>query len=181
MDIELFGPCSQCTGKCCKNYTVCLTAFDLARLGTCTKLLDSVRAVEASQLNKPNTQGFFLFEKNQLKEYFVCLKREKLENCTFLGKQNECTIYENRPRVCRVYPFTMDENKKLDYKESFRCPIGWKLDAETTSRFRMDIEEHQQELKQHGIWCREWNTKISSEKKFEDFLSFLLQKTRGRM
>ncbi len=46
--------------------------------------------------------------------------------CPFLGADNYCSVYENRPRACREYPHT---NRKrfaqilnLSYKNTFVCP-----------------------------------------------------------
>lgn len=46
--------------------------------------------------------------------------------CTFLGSDNRCSIYEDRPKACREYPHT---NRKrviqildLTYKNTLVCP-----------------------------------------------------------
>jgi len=46
--------------------------------------------------------------------------------CPFLGTDNYCSVYENRPNACREYPHT--DRKKisqlldLTYKNTFVCP-----------------------------------------------------------
>lgn len=50
----------------------------------------------------------------------------KSSPCTFLGDDNYCSIYENRPKACREYPHT--DRKKivqvmdLTYKNTHVCP-----------------------------------------------------------
>lgn len=44
----------------------------------------------------------------------VVFKREKNGSCEFLNQQNGlCTIYENRPEQCRLFPFIPWNNKPL--------------------------------------------------------------------
>ena len=51
--------------------------------------------------------------------------------CPFLGTDNYCAIYENRPRACREYPHT-DRRKfyqifTLSVKNAETCPIVFKV------------------------------------------------------
>jgi len=51
--------------------------------------------------------------------------------CPFLGDDNYCSIYENRPRACREYPHT-DRRKfyqlfTLSVKNAETCPIVFKV------------------------------------------------------
>jgi len=46
--------------------------------------------------------------------------------CAFLGADNYCSIYENRPNACREYPHTnrkkMHQLTNLTYKNTLVCP-----------------------------------------------------------
>ncbi len=46
--------------------------------------------------------------------------------CPFLGTDNYCSVYENRPRACREYPHTnrrkMHQILDLTYKNTLVCP-----------------------------------------------------------
>jgi len=46
--------------------------------------------------------------------------------CPFLGADNYCSVYENRPNACREYPHTdrkrISQLLDLTYKNTFVCP-----------------------------------------------------------
>lgn len=45
------------------------------------------------------------------KDYtFGWILRQKDDHCMFLS-ENRCTIYENRPWICRTYPFMLDDDE----------------------------------------------------------------------
>lgn len=50
----------------------------------------------------------------------------KSSPCTFLGDDNHCSIYEDRPKACREYPHTdrkkMVQVMDLTYKNTLVCP-----------------------------------------------------------
>jgi Fe-S-cluster containining protein len=50
----------------------------------------------------------------------------KTSPCPFLGNENYCKIYEDRPKACREYPHTnrkkMVQVLDLDYKNTMVCP-----------------------------------------------------------
>ncbi len=178
--VELFGPCARCAAKCCKNYNVYITAYDLERLLEKNEnALEAVIAVRADEVKAPLAHGFFLFPKGVLEEYFLFLKRDKKENCVFLGKQNNCLIYYDRPMTCRVYPFLENEAGELEYKKGCRCPEKWKLEEKEKKEFIENIKTHQTELESHGKFCREWNATKAKKGSLKEFLEFLLEKAQG--
>ncbi len=50
----------------------------------------------------------------------------KSSPCPFLGVDNYCTVYENRPKACKEYPHTnrkkMVQITELTYKNTLVCP-----------------------------------------------------------
>jgi Fe-S-cluster containining protein len=51
--------------------------------------------------------------------------------CPFLGDDNYCAIYENRPKACREYPHT-DRKRfyqiyNLSIKNAYTCPIVFEV------------------------------------------------------
>ncbi len=48
-----------------------------------------------------------------------CIKTKETGECCFL-KDRRCTIYENRPKICRIYPFMIhkepDDRGKVDWR-----------------------------------------------------------------
>jgi Fe-S-cluster containining protein len=58
--------------------------------------------------------------------------------CPFLGKDNFCSIYDNRPSDCRRFPYTNEDvlikRTQLTLKNSSFCPIVfYVLERLTTS------------------------------------------------
>lgn len=51
--------------------------------------------------------------------------------CTFLKSDNTCSIYEVRPKACREYPHTNQENffrrGKLNAKNTLVCPAAYAI------------------------------------------------------
>jgi len=55
----------------------------------------------------------------------------KQSPCVFLGADNQCSIYDNRPRACREYPHTnrkyMHRVKTLTLKNAEICPAVYQI------------------------------------------------------
>ncbi len=51
--------------------------------------------------------------------------------CPFLGEDNYCSVYENRPKACREYPHTdrrnMQEIADLTYENTLMCPAAYAI------------------------------------------------------
>ena len=103
-----------------------LQYFECKRCGKCCrKAFVQVSDEEIASLCKHLHIGFEEFDS----EY---MDQEAIENylrrpCPFL-KGNDCSIYEQRPNVCRVFPFT-------ETGISQTCPMGAKIAAEIERRF----------------------------------------------
>lgn len=58
----------------------------------------------------------------------------KQSPCTFLGADNYCTIYEDRPNACREYPHTnrkkMQQILDLTFKNTLVCPAVLQITEE---------------------------------------------------
>ncbi|MBD3671069.1 MAG: YkgJ family cysteine cluster protein [Gammaproteobacteria bacterium] len=80
------GTCNQC-GVCCRN----LTLYDGK------SLIRDHADFEALCRKRPDYQRFRLSRIDEVEQiaYF---------HCTQLGEDNRCRDYENRPRICRIYP-----------------------------------------------------------------------------
>ena len=54
--------------------------------------------------------------------------------CPFLGHDNYCSVYEDRPAACREYPHTNRKNMyqilELTYKNTLVCPAVLKSVSE---------------------------------------------------
>jgi len=83
--------CHGC-GDCCKGSAIILSPFDLARLAAAEKV--SARALVKERC--------VLLKHPQTNLPIVLL--ETVPACSLLDESNRCTVYANRPLVCRGYP-----------------------------------------------------------------------------
>lgn len=100
--------CLQC-GACCKNYSPRFKTPDIKRIAKHLQLKESVFIETYLRLDNEG-------------DYVV-----KSSPCPFLGSDNACSIYEERPSDCRRFPYT-DEDVLLDrpaitLKNTSFCPI----------------------------------------------------------
>jgi len=100
--------CLGCA-NCCKKYSPRFKTPDIKRIAKVLKM----------------KEGDFIETYLKLDEegdYVV-----KSTPCPFLGDNNHCGIYENRPSDCRRFPYTNEDilvkRKQLTLKNSEFCPI----------------------------------------------------------
>jgi hypothetical protein len=95
VDIFLGGyplPCDRCEESCCKK------AWSVEMDNVCVNRLckgnaeSSLKFVEERLLKKKNYYRDF---------YQLVLKKDK--DCSFVSEDNRCSIYEERPVICRLY------------------------------------------------------------------------------
>ncbi len=169
---SLENPCSECNALCCKNYAVTLTSFDILRIYKKISSFDFIDLVNSDNFDTCLAQNIIFFEKKIPKEYYLTLKRKRNGSCIFLGKDNLCTIYKERPMVCRLYPFKF-ENGEILAKEQIRCQHNWQLSSEMKKNLFKIKEQQQKELKLFGILARKWNSAFSKEGNLSSFLEFI--------
>ena len=100
--------CLQCA-NCCKNYSPRFKTPDIKRISKHLKL----------------KEGDFI-------ETYLRVDEDgdyvaKSTPCPFLGEDNYCSIYENRPSDCHRFPYTDEDviikRQNLTLKNSTFCPI----------------------------------------------------------
>ena len=100
--------CLQCA-NCCKNYSPRFKTPDIKRISKHLKL----------------KEGDFI-------ETYLRVDEDgdyvaKSTPCPFLGEDNYCSIYENRPSDCHRFPYTDEDviikRQTLTLKNSTFCPI----------------------------------------------------------
>jgi hypothetical protein len=100
--------CLQCA-NCCKNYSPRFKTPDIKRI---SRLLKMKESDFISAYLRVDEDGDFVTVSSP---------------CPFLGADNFCTIYENRPSDCRRFPYTDEDvivrRKALTLKNSTFCPI----------------------------------------------------------
>ena len=99
--------CLQCA-NCCKTTSPIFIAADIDRIAKSLRI-KSVDFVE--QYLRVDEEGDYVL---------------KIAPCPFLGDDNKCFIYEDRPRACREYPHTnrkrMYQIMDLTLKNTLVCP-----------------------------------------------------------
>jgi Fe-S-cluster containining protein len=99
--------CLTCAA-CCKNYSPRFKTTDIKRISKVLKLKESVFIDTYLNLDEDG-------------DYVT-----KSQPCTFLGEDNFCSIYEDRPSDCRRFPYTDEDvilkRQQLTLKNSTFCP-----------------------------------------------------------
>lgn len=161
----MINPCSFCEATCCKTYVITVTTFDILRIAEHTRQKPESFAVlhPLKTLNyDPDT---VLDTTDGVGSYLLGLKSHP---CTFLGKDNQCTIHEFAPLSCQRYPYTFSNKMNTRF-----CPLPSQLFFKLKGP---DISNSPliKELNNYKLVVKEWNKKPG---KMHDCLSFLLQET----
>ncbi len=102
--------CLQCA-NCCKNYSPRFKTPDIKRLSKKLRLRESEFIDKYLVVDK---EGDFVV---------------KTTPCPFLGADNFCSIYEDRPSDCRRFPYTDEDviykRRELTLKNASFCPITY--------------------------------------------------------
>jgi len=102
--------CLQCA-NCCKNYSPRFKTPDIKRISK------HLRMRESEFIEK-----YLIVDKDG--DFVVNTKP-----CPFLGVDNFCSIYEERPSDCQRFPYTDEDviikRKELTLKNSTFCPITY--------------------------------------------------------
>ena len=100
--------CLKCA-NCCKNYSPRFKTPDIKRISKLLKMRESDFIDTYLQLDEEG-------------DYVV-----KTKPCPFLGADNFCSIYEDRPSDCRRFPYTDEDviikRQKITLKNTSFCPI----------------------------------------------------------
>jgi Fe-S-cluster containining protein len=112
--------CLSCA-NCCKKYSPRFKTPDIKRI---SKLLGLREGVFIETYLKEDEDGDFVLQ---------------TVPCPFLGSDNFCSIYEDRPSDCRRFPYTDEDvlikRASLTLKNSSFCPITYY----TLERLMQDI------------------------------------------
>ena len=102
--------CLQCA-NCCKNYSPRFKTPDIKRISKHLRLRESEFI---DKYLKVDDDGDFV---------------AKATPCPFLGSDNFCSIYDQRPSDCRRFPYTDEDvflkRQNLTLKNSSFCPITY--------------------------------------------------------
>jgi len=102
--------CLQCA-NCCKNYSPRFKTTDVKRIA---KHLQMKEGIFIDTYLKVDEEGDFVV---------------RSKPCPFLGVDNFCSIYEERPSDCHRFPYTdhdvIIKRQQLTLKNSTFCPITY--------------------------------------------------------
>ncbi len=102
--------CLKCA-NCCKNYSPRFKTTDIKRIAKHLRVKESVFIETYLVVDE---DGDFVV---------------KTRPCPFLGSNNFCTIYEERPSDCRRFPYTDEDviykRQQLTLKNASFCPITY--------------------------------------------------------
>ena len=114
--------CTTCA-NCCKTLHIVVDNADIKRLSLRLKI--TPRAFEARYV-KTDTDKTKLFSTLP---------------CPLLGADNRCTVYEDRPKACRDFPFLHGKNFRSRtlgvMDDASRCPIVFNVWQELKRKFRL--------------------------------------------
>ena len=104
--------CLECA-NCCRSLGPRITDKDIERIAKALRI-KSIDVI--SKYLKTDEDGDTVFKKMP---------------CPFLGSDNFCSIYEDRPKACREYPHT-DRKRffqlyNLSVKNAYTCPIVFEV------------------------------------------------------
>jgi len=134
------SPGISCFTQCCQDVTIALTPYDVVRLK---------KAVSLSSDEFLDKYTITLTKENKLIPLVVLKMNEEDKKCPFVSEKG-CTVYEDRPWACRMFPLDMnddgsfriiaDQSKCLGLKDPQVWQIGeWLLDQGVPIYDQMNI------------------------------------------
>jgi len=88
-------PGLSCFNHCCADVTIALTPYDVLRMKTVLRMSSSEFLAKYT---------FVPFNKEQkIPVVILKMREDERKTCPFVSEKG-CTIYENRPWACRMYP-----------------------------------------------------------------------------
>lgn len=165
--------CQRCN-NCCTNFGVCLTIADIARIEKekkipATSFIDLVLDYSPRERTEPavilNNKMYLLVLKHEP-------QKDKDRVCTFFNN-NRCSIYENRPYLCRTYPFTLDKKGELKDVKSRACMVFWYPRGMAKENYVSDLKVYYKQIEDYKKIVEKWNIKKENHAKdLEAFLEF---------
>jgi len=96
-------PGVPCFGKCCANINIFLTPYDVLRM-------KKAKGISSSDFLREYTIPLSMGE-NQLPLVLLKMNEDNEKRCPFVSDDGMCTIYNDRPWACRMYPIGLASSK----------------------------------------------------------------------
>jgi len=144
--------CKSCTARCCRGLAVVLTIPEAKRMVAETGLSPEDFLEFSENIDSKQTPHYPLLVQSggRVHEYFIILKRRQKKECIFLEDDLRCSVYNQRPHVCRLYPFELDGK---DAKKGALCPAKF-VKEEGTEKIAQQLGR---DLLEHGKIARRWS------------------------
>ena len=153
--------CMRC-GKCCTRFAVCVTSFDVKRIVQTTgKKPEEFLSIIPDHKDRERKEPAILIDGNYC---LLVLQRKMHDVCMFYTEQG-CTVYENRPMLCRSYPFLISKRA---------CPEKWQPEIKEKQQYEQDCEQYQKEVERFSEIAEKWNA--SGGGSFLSFLEYIKSK-----
>jgi len=98
--------------------------------------------VDIAEQKQIEAKGFRLFLGRSDKTRVKWIRRKKDGNCFFLTEKNQCAIYDVRPAVCRLEPFTVKdydfERNTIELELNFPASCGCEGVSEEVEPFPLE-------------------------------------------
>jgi|GEM_PF-472705 len=159
------SPCGQCSRRCCAEYTVTVTGFDIYRIAATLKMAPE-QFIIYFPAGKDSEEGFKLDQSGDT--YCVALDKAPGEApyhpCVFLlelpGGFSRCGIYSCRPQVCRTFPAYLDGDA-VSLRHDVLCPEGtWKLSQMNLDLWRRRLCHFRMERDIYSYVVEWWNGRV---------------------
>ena len=165
----IVNSCKSCTAKCCRGLAVVLTIPEAVRLQKAIGIPAEDFLEFSCAIDSKGTPHYPLLVKQggKVAEYFIVIKRRRKVDCSFLDDDLSCTIYSDRPHVCRLYPFELDGKGQ---KIGALCPVKF-VREKGTEEVALQLKK---DLHEHGRLARIWFSKFGESgapdmKKFAEY------------
>jgi Fe-S-cluster containining protein len=164
--------CLRC-GKCCTQFGVCVTPYDIHRIKKATGLKpDEFIQVIPEQPGRDRQEPSVLID-GELS--LIVLKWKALAAVPYGGgsgvpggqkphstricmftASNGCTIHADRPMVCRTYPFS-SLSSELTSTRSRICPSQWVPGLKERELYAVDMETYRKKVEEYKELATVWN------------------------
>ena len=156
--------CALCDGRCCKNFKITVTIFDVIRA-------EKASGLSAQRFVEFHSPSFLTYDEELILRFSEGegVLGFKSHPCFFL-KGSLCSIYKDAPLCCRLYPFRLDGSISKT-----ACPSLSRIVFRFSPPPPRLAEGLRRELHAYKLMVEEWNAVQGS---CEDCLPFLLSRAK---
>lgn len=175
------SPCDTCAGHCC-HHAAEMSAVEAVRIAL--TLVVPLRAFVTARAWEVLGKGFdvagshpILLDGGRMRLF---LRREKGGPCHFLHEidgRGRCVAYSVRPGVCRVYPYSFEEEggARIAIGTTMLCETGWLYDDDTEESVARSLAAWREDLALDEELCARWNEGEREDRSFEAFARFAVE------